>query len=553
MRINLAVKFNFRKNNDTKKYHYNSITDKNNKINFTAKNISDSTDSFIKNTTFQHKEKALFLLSQVFKSDRLALCEQYAKDSALITDVKKSELFKKYAQNKEGYNYTPEDFKTNVNDDMYKLNQKNLQFAFSLIQDFLSSADNNAYNNMFALLGGLSESIYSDNKEKTNLYWSKINKQLKEYFFNTSLPKAKQKREEKQIILDNFLDSSFAKRSNNLNLIDQIFNSVEYSLDEKNFLIAKLTQPHGYDLCNFLISQPPNNAIRKQIIGNIQDAETFADENYSELKQVFTQDLKARRVESPILNKEILGVSLIDLIIKRTDTEYDSNFMDFEEKVDYLAQLSDEVISNLLETQRQDWILDHSIEAFDIESMKYDMNSRFDDIISKITANVNGKEATIAQIATDIQKIVYLDDKKLDVFRNETAKNFAQNKQIHDEQNKALSHNLDAICKLLVANTLEARQFQAAILKELDKIEQKFPQKKKEVKEARSVLQKISDGLLNLNNFPSYAFAYGSLSKIGSTLTKTGNPTAATFGLILMGMAHLIRPLSSVINEFKKG
>ena len=276
------------------------------------------------------------------------------------------------------------------------------------------------------MLDNLSEGIYEDNQDEIESSWVAIFDTARNYYCNDYLPKKTQETNEKMQKLQHFLDSAFAKKSNNLDIIDEIFNSKDYSLEQKIFLINKLAQPHGYDLCKFLTSQPPNNTVRKQIIDNIADSEKFADENFDEFKNLFTSTLHSDNSELQILQKTILANPVIDLILKHTPASFDLNFMDFEQKVDYLRQLPKEEVLKLLEKVRQDWVLDSSINAYETETIKYDLNSRFNDVLSNITVDVDGHKEGIIDIANNTARLISLYGEKIENMQLQTINKITQ-------------------------------------------------------------------------------------------------------------------------------
>ena len=118
---------------------------------------------------------------------------------------------------------------------------------------------------------------------------------------------------------------------------------------------------------------------------------------------------------------------------------------------------------------------------------------------------------------------------------------------------KALSKQLFALYSLLSSNTQQAREFQAQIMREFDTIEKKFPQKKQDIKKARSTLEKIKAGLIDPGNITPSLFALSNFAKAGSIMMSTGEPTLSAIGALLMGMAFIARPVNNVVKEFKKG
>lgn len=512
--------------------------------------------------TLRTKECLKGLISNIFKADRLALCEIYDLGQNADDENIRAKLFKKYlssiydsssSNDLCNEKLTDETFDLNVSADINKLNTKNIIFVFSLIQDYLSSSNNDEYEQMLGLLDGLSEGIYEDNQEKTESLWTAIFDTTKNYYHKIYLPRKMQETNEKTQKLQHFLNSAFAKKSNNFDIIDEIFNSKNYSLEQKIFLINKLAQPHGYDLCKFLTSQPPNNTLRKQIIDNIADSEKFADENFGEFKNRFVSALRSDNPELQILQKTILANPVIDLILKHTPANFDLNFMDFEQKVDYLRQLPKEEVLKLLEKVRQDWVLDSSINAYETETIKYDLNSRFNDVLSNITVDVDGHKEGIIDIANNTARLISLYGEKIENMQLQTINKITQDDKMLAAELKALSKQLFAVYSLLSSNTQQAKEFQAQIMSELDKIEKKFPQKKQEIKKARSMLEKIKAGLLDPSNITPGLFALSNFARAGSIMMSTGEPTLSSIGALLMGMAFITKPINNVVKEFKKG
>lgn len=526
---------------------------------------NDTADTFALNgqkRTLRTKECLKGLISDIFKADRLALCEIYDSGQNADDENIRAKLFKKYLDNISNSsvfgnlgneNLMDDTFDLNVSADINKLNAKNIIFVFSLIQDCLSNSNNDEYEQMLGLLDRLSECIYEDNQEKTESLWAVIFDITKNYYHKNYLPKKTQETNKNTQKLQHFLNSAFAKKSNNFDIIDEIFNSKDYSLKQKIFLIDKLAQPHGYDLCKFLISQPPNNTVRKQIIDNIADSEKFADENFDEFKNRFVSALHSDNPELQILQKTILGNPVIDSVLKNTPASFDLNFMEFEQKVDYLRQLPEEEVLKLLEENRQDWILDSSIEAYETETIKYDLNSRFNDVLSNITVDVDGHKESIIDIANNTARLISLHSEKMENMQLQTINKITQDDKMLAAELKALSKQLFALYSLLGSNTQQAKEFQAQIMREFDVIEKKFPQKKQDIKKARSTLEKIKAGLINPSNITPGLLSLSHFARAGSIMISTGEPTLSAIGALLMGMAFIARPVNNVVKEFKKG
>lgn len=524
-----------------------------------------SRDIFVPNVqkrSLSAKDYLKSLISDIFKADRLALCEICDSQQSEYDENIRGKLFKKYISNfptpsfydiSDNNTLTEKTFDLNTSADIYKLNARNFAFTFYVIQDYLANSKESEYEYILDLLDNLSEGIYEDNQDEIESSWVAIFDTARNYYCNDYLPKKTQETNEKMQKLQHFLDSAFAKKSNNLDIIDEIFNSKDYSLEQKIFLINKLAQPHGYDLCKFLTSQPPNNTVRKQIIDNIADSEKFADENFDEFKNLFTSTLHSDNSELQILQKTILANPVIDLILKHTPASFDLNFMDFEQKVDYLRQLPKEEVLKLLEKVRQDWVLDSSINAYETETIKYDLNSRFNDVLSNITVDVDGHKEGIIDIANNTARLISLYGEKIENMQLQTINKITQDDKMLAAELKALSKQLFAVYSLLSSNTQQAKEFQAQIMSELDKIEKKFPQKKQEIKKARSMLEKIKAGLLDPSNITPGLFALSNFARAGSIMMSTGEPTLSSIGALLMGMAFITKPINNVVKEFKKG
>lgn len=492
-------------------------------------------------------------ISRIFEIDRRVLEEIYDDDFQEGKNVDKPKLFAKNLAVSTNDAFSQRDFDANINNDPYRLRKENTLFTFALIENYMKDTDNEGYEKMMDLLDTLSEGIYVNDNKKVSESWGSIIQMLREYWADIYLPRALKTNESNQNTIQAFIDSPFAKKPNNADLIDQIFKSEAYSPEEKLFLIQKMSQPHGYDLCKFLISRPPNDSLRKQIIDNIILSEKIADENYTQIKEVFTNDVQKGDMSSELLNIKVHGRSLVDLVIEKTPAVSELNFMEFPEKIDYLKRLPKEELLSLLEANKKDWVLDKSIEAYENETLKYDINSRFDDIVSRITIDTGEGKINIADIANQGFNDMFKKEATLETLERQAL----EAAQKHDKDTKAqfrmMSQELDAIYKLLSENTKEAKAFQIQVSAALDKLIKQQPAKKKEIEQTRSTLQKIKDGILGVNNLPTSAFALNYLFNIGKTLTRTGEPTSATLGAALLFVAFASRVGASIHYEFKKG
>lgn len=469
-------------------------------------------------TGFAAKDSISSSISQVFKTDRMVLGE-----IGINSVQEKSPLFKKYMGKQTGEVFTQNDFNSNINNDPYRLRAENAERSFILINDYLSNTSNSNYGKMLDLLGDLSEAIYNNDKTGVTRSWGAVIQTIKPYWQNVYSPRVLQQENQKENTLHKFLGSSFAQKSNNLALVDEVFNSEAYSLDEKYFLVEKLSEPHGYDLCNFLISQPPSNTIRKQIIENVMMAEEFADENYSELKELFANDISKGDTSSAVINQQVQNRPLIDLIIRQTQAASEIGFMEMPDKVNYLKDLPRKDLITLLENCRKDWILTKSIEAYETETLKYDLSTRFDEVTLSIVAKAT---ETMGAINQGTDKILG-QGAKIENMQIGTLETMVANDKNLRAQLNAMSQQSVAIFKLLSENTMEARVFQAQIMKGLDYIAREMPHKSKEVREARTLLQKLKDGIINPGNLVPLAITAGTIPKLISVWKATEAGAAA--------------------------
>ena len=440
-----------------------------------------------------------------------------------------------------------------------------IQQVFGILNLELDNVNKNEYDFIYKNLDDLSEALYTNDAELLLNSWSNIKKSTIDFYKNSYLKEICKEKDEKIERLNNFLNSSNYKILNSNNKLAILFEyrgSGELTLSEKVFLIDKYQQAeqdrksYGIDMLDFLANSPANNKIRKQIVKNLIESQEFANENFTEIKKLFVKDIKYKEYNSNLFDAKINNENIVDAILKNID----ESLIDLpqQNKIDYLSEIAEEDIAKILEKLRTQWLKDKFVESLNFESDKYDMSKQTDLLISALTVNHNGKNIPINEFLDDAIKTIYgsnSDLKKIseDILEYEKANNknlkglFIKNKEQYD----AIMSQLQSVITTLSKNNASSEAYFLKISKELDKLEMNCPWLKPQVKDTRSMLEKIRDGVFNSKTLMSSGFALNALLGMSHTLTKTGEPTLMTFGTILMLLCHAKNAHSSYQNSYK--
>ena len=193
------------------------------------------------------------------------------------------------------------------------------------------------------------------------------------------------------------------------------------------------------------------------------------------------------------------------------------------------------------------------IEANEYKGIKNTEYKIFEEI-TDFTAKVN-LEAAINEFLDDAIKTIYgsnSDLKKIseDILEYEKANNknlkglFIKNKEQYD----AIMSQLQSVITTLSKNNASSEAYFLKISKELDKLEMNCPWLKPQVKDTRSMLEKIRDGVFNMNNiFPS-TFLYKTIS----AFSISGEPVSMIIGQLLLIFLYGSSIYKNINNEFKR-
>lgn len=445
-----------------------------------------------------------------------------------------------------------------------RMSKNNLNFVFEIINKLLDSVDKNEYENIYNNLDSLSEALYENDKDLMLDSWKKLTNSTIEFYKKDYLRAVVNDKDEKVSKLNKFLQSNNYRTLNYGNKLSQLFEyrgSGELTLSEKVFLIDKYNQAekdrksYGIDMLDFLSARPANNKIRKQIVKNLMESQEFANDNFNDLKSIFVEDINHKNYDSNIFQQTINRMNIVDLVLEDMNIEH--MFMSEKNKVDYLSTIADEDIEKSLEKLRKSWLEEKFVQTLNFESDKYDLPKQTDMLISKLTIKHNEKNIPINEFLDESFKAIYgqnadLTEISKKVLEYEKADNkniqglFIQNKVQYD----ALMSQFESVIKTLSANNANTEAYFMKISKELDKIEINCPWLKPQVKDTRSTMQKIRDGVFNSRTLMSSGFAFNALLSIASSLAKTGEPNLMTLGASLMFLCHITNAYYSYKNSY---
>ena len=437
-----------------------------------------------------------------------------------------------------------------------------IQQVFGILNLELDNVNKNEYDFIYKNLDDLSEALYTNDSDLLLNSWSNIRKSTIDFYKNSYLKEICKEKDEKIERLNNFLNSSNYKILNSNNKLAILFEyrgSGELTLSEKVFLIDKYHQAeqdrksYGIDMLDFLANSPANNKIRKQIVKNMIESQEFANENFTEIKKLFVKDIKYKEYNSNLFDTKINNENIVDAVLKNID----ESLIDLPQKnkVDYLSEIAEDDIVKILEKLRTQWLKDKFIESLNFESDKYDMSKQTDLLISALTVNHNGKNIPINEFLDDAVKTIYganADLKKIseNIFEYEKANNknlaglFIKNKEQYD----AIMSQLQSVITTLSKNNASSEAYFLKISKELDRLEMNCPWLKPQVKDTRSTLEKIRDGVFNMNNIFPTTFLYKTIS----AFSISGEPVSMIIGQLLLILLYGSSIYKNISSEFKR-
>ena len=437
-----------------------------------------------------------------------------------------------------------------------------IQQVFGILNLELDNVNKNEYDFIYKNLDDLSEALYTNDTELLLNSWSNIRKSTIDFYKNSYLKEICKEKDEKIERLNNFLNSSNYKILNSNNKLAILFEyrgSGELTLSEKVFLIDKYQQAeqdrksYGIDMLDFLANSPANNKIRKQIVKNLIESQEFANENFTEIKKLFVKDIEYKEYNSNLFDTKINNENIVDAVLKNIDESLIE--LPQKNKVDYLSEIAEEDIVKILEKLRTQWLKDKFVESLNFESDKYDMSKQTDLLISALTVNHNGKNIPINEFLDDAVKTIYganADLKKIseDILKYEKANNknlaglFIKNKEQYD----AIMSQLQSVITTLSKNNASSEAYFLKISKELDKLEMNCPWLKPQVKDTRSVMEKLKDGIWNKHNVIPSVFIYNILSCASSC----GEPHTMSLAQIVLFIFYGFNIMKNINNEFRK-
>ena len=436
-----------------------------------------------------------------------------------------------------------------LNENILLSSADNIEKFFDSVNSLLSYTDKDTFNKIYQNLDAVSEGVYTNNDKLLNKGVNELKAILSQQTNNEVSEKTD---------INDFINSSEYKTLNRSINMDLLFKNKTLDDNAKLFLIKKVNSENGLDLLSFLITNPANNKIRVQIINNLINSEKMADENFGEIKMIFLDDINQNNPNSKVINNEINNEKLIDLVISQTPKKSNIHLMSDKDKIVYLAQFPEEEVVSMLENLRNDWI-DYKYDcAFEMESSKYDLNKRADDIIDNITITIDGKKKNIVDVVNESFSI--LSGQNIDI----TKANAEILEQVLSGNDLLAKHDEDSylrdryacdqmlkITEKLYENSEESKKIHADISKALDILEILNPQNKKQIQDTRSTLQKLKDGIFKADNIVPATGVGIAVAKVAQGLIATGEPHSATAGAILMLLLYGERFVRNIAKEFR--
>lgn len=499
---------------------------------------------------------------------------EYHIEKAFDAFFQNKMILEKDAAKFENYDYLHSDFAQKrlteftslFKENPIMMTRENIHNVFNVINKQLDNANKVEFDTIYENLDNLSEALYTNNKNLMLDAWRKLTKSTVDFYKTGYLVAVVKDKDEKVKKLGDFFRSDNYKilnQNKKLSLLFEYRGSGELSLSEKAFLIDKYNQAqqdkksYGIDMLDFLVNKPANNKIRKQIVKNLVESQEFAQNNFDDLKKLFVQELNNKNYDANVFNIKINQTNIIDLVL--FDMEIEPYLLSDKEKLNYLATIADEDIERTIEKHRKDWIDEKFVETLNFESDKYDMSKQTDYLVSRLTVNHDGKDIPINEFLENSFKTIFGQNADLMsinkiILEYEKANNknlqglFVQNKAQYD----AIMGQMSSLMQTLSQHDAKSEAFFKHISKELDKIEMNCPWLKPQVKDTRSTLEKIKDGVFNPRTLMSGGLAISSIMGVSKTLTASGSPSLMTLGVIAMFLCHAINAHHGFKNAYNK-
>jgi len=414
-----------------------------------------------------------------------------------------------------------------------KINE-NLSIIFTLVNNRLESIDKEKEADIiWDKLSDLSDCLYEQkDMNEADKIWQEINKIALDEWKENHLPKIIKSQQENYLVVENFLKNSVTKDIENINIINTIFKSDIVTIEEKAFLSKKVSSPEGYDLYKFLSEHVPNNNIRKKIINNLIDNERLHSEIFNELFNYFIDDIRNKECNSSVINKIIQNKTMCDLFIQELPNNYSINeFSDIKQKLTFLNKHTDEELYIVAEKVKEKYMIQKSLEAFEDESAKYDMSQQIDSIMKNLVIETRGQKYNLFDV-------INLD--------------FTRMEKLLTENNNITQNKLDETFKLLCANTRETKQLNIIMSAIFDRMEAANPANRQQVRNMRSIYEKIKAGVFNQSNIMPGAMVGSTIIALSKAGLSSGEPHAALGGAILYGIVGLVNIINNVYKQFKE-
>lgn len=442
------------------------------------------------------------------------------------------------------------------------MQKDNIKQVFSVIEHQLDFADKKEYEDIYENLDNLSDALYMKDKSLMLTSWENLRQSAISFYKDQILKSIVEDKNKKVNKLNNFIESPNYKilnQNNKLSILFEYRGSGELTLSEKTFLIDKYNQAqkdkksYGVDMLDFLVNKPANNKIRKQIVKNLIESQEFAQNNFVDLKKMFVQEVNNKNYDSNIFKIKINQTNIVDLIL--SDMDIESYLLSDQEKINHLSKIADEDIEKSIEKYRKNWLDEKFIDTLHLESEKYDTSKQTTNIIDNLTFNVDGKNVSINEFLDNAIKNIYgqnadikdINDKifKENLNNHELLKN---NNKLTQQQYTKLMNQMLTVLQKLCSHDVQSVAFYKQISKELDKIEMNYPWLRQEVKDTRSTLEKIRDGVFNMNNIFPATFLYKTIS----AFSVSGEPVSMIISQLLFILLYGTSIYRNINSEFKR-
>ena len=436
---------------------------------------------------------------------------------------------------------------------------EDISTVLDITNNMLDNADKETYLSVYNDINNISQSLYDKNSPLLIDSFASLKRKLIPYWESEILPEKSANIEKQNSIISDFKNSDLYKGMNTLKQMDSLFSAAGFTLEQKTLFARQLMSKDAINRAvtrnffDFLINNVPALSKKQKIAGNVLEKLNIADYNFPAFKETFIEDVRNKNTDSAVINKELCGISagtrVADMLAEKDD------YM-----INILNRYTDEDLNKLLDKLKPLWMSTKYKEACEEEEAKYDLDNRFEDISSRLTMKIDGKDVGIYEFVDDSFQKLFGNEAKLSRINDIMLYNILAGRaelQQHDRRNdleyKYIMEQMESLVYMLSAQNEDSKKLNIEISKVLDKLEKTFPDQSRDIVYVRSTFERIKDGIKK-SIFPG-ALALNTGSRLLHTLQAGVTAGAMTGDPIMLSVLTLMYGFSAFSNikkEFDK-